>query len=462
MTCVSWSRCGHYILSGGGDRTLALSPAAGVPGAPRARAQPVWRSADLGASPTHASLLGRAPDRATAVASFATGAPVAVATVACSTATPLPTLPDPAAPTAPPAAGAPPVTAAALADPTRRVVYIGQARGIVLALDPSTRTVLDGVRVGVSGAGSAAAIAAAGPRVQTLALSPCGNLLLACCHDRVVRSVALAPPADFAAAAAAAPPAPRGGAAAAAAIADLAAAAAGRRTPGSFVAGESGDPSRIPLLTPAREFTQAVDRPAWRTACAAPGGAFVAAAAASRTDHLVFVFDGATSDLDRVLGGPAKDPAAAAAWHPRGAPLVSLGASTGALYVWSPAFRENWAAFAPGFVELTENEEYVEREDEFDVNPRTDGGPGPGGVRPPPAADDASDAAPGDVAALDAVPDDDDAASVTSDGVACLVRLPLDVWPDDVWPDDVWPDDVWPDNDKGGGGGSKRKRADGE
>jgi COMPASS component SWD1 len=40
------------------------------------------------------------------------------------------------------------------------------------------------------------------------------------------------------------------------------------------------------------------------------------------------------------------------------------------MYVWSRAFAEKWSAFEPGFVELDDNEEYVEREDEFDVAER--------------------------------------------------------------------------------------------
>ena len=44
----------------------------------------------------------------------------------------------------------------------------------------------------------------------------------------------------------------------------------------------------------------------------------------------------------------------------------------GLVYIWAKDYTENWSAFAPDFKELEENEEYVEREDEFDLIPETE------------------------------------------------------------------------------------------
>ena len=42
------------------------------------------------------------------------------------------------------------------------------------------------------------------------------------------------------------------------------------------------------------------------------------------------------------------------------------------VYIWAKEYIEHRSAFAPDFIEMEENEEYVEREDEFDLYPDTD------------------------------------------------------------------------------------------
>lgn len=46
-----------------------------------------------------------------------------------------------------------------------------------------------------------------------------------------------------------------------------------------------------------------------------------------------------------------------------------MGVDTGRIYIWSIHTPQRWSALAPDFVEVEENVEYVECEDEFDIQP---------------------------------------------------------------------------------------------
>jgi WD40 repeat protein len=74
--------------------------------------------------------------------------------------------------------------------------------------------------------------------------------------------------------------------------------------------------------------------------------------------------------LVKILEGP-KEALIDLAWHPV-RPIVVSVSLCGIVYIWAKEYIENWSAFAPDFKEIEENEEYVEREDEFDLNPDTD------------------------------------------------------------------------------------------
>ncbi|KAI3944956.1 hypothetical protein MKW92_051053 [Papaver armeniacum] len=85
--------------------------------------------------------------------------------------------------------------------------------------------------------------------------------------------------------------------------------------------------------------------------------------------HKIYIWDRA-GHLVKILEGP-KEALTDLAWHPVNTIVVSVSIS-GLVYIWVKDYTENWSAFAPDFKELEENEEYVEREDEFDLMPETE------------------------------------------------------------------------------------------
>eukprot|EP01080_Neovahlkampfia_damariscottae_P009571 gene9571-1774_t len=90
------------------------------------------------------------------------------------------------------------------------------------------------------------------------------------------------------------------------------------------------------------------------------------------SDYLIASSGSKISIWDRVTGTfvkeleNAKNQILCFDYHPYQAILVS-STITGQLTFWGRNYKENWSAFAPDFLEMEENEFYVEKEDEFDV-----------------------------------------------------------------------------------------------
>lgn len=53
-------------------------------------------------------------------------------------------------------------------------------------------------------------------------------------------------------------------------------------------------------------------------------------------------------------------------YHPTRA-LIVVCSTSGHLVIWSKSHAHNWAALPPGFIELDNNVEYIEKENEFDI-----------------------------------------------------------------------------------------------
>jgi len=116
-------------------------------------------------------------------------------------------------------------------------------------------------------------------------------------------------------------------------------------------------------VTPVAQFTDIVGRSQWSCACFSGHSEYLLCGLKG-SEHKILVWRIEDGQLEKTLEGP-KESILDLAWNPRRNTIVSCGGS-GSLYVWTKDYTENWSAFAPEFTELEENEEYVEREDEFD------------------------------------------------------------------------------------------------
>ncbi|MED6174826.1 hypothetical protein PIB30_072729 [Stylosanthes scabra] len=122
-------------------------------------------------------------------------------------------------------------------------------------------------------------------------------------------------------------------------------------------------------LTLFREFQDSITKVHWKAPCFSGDGEWVVGGSASKGEHKIYIWDRA-GHLVKILEGP-KEALIDLAWHPV-RPIVVSVSLNGIVYIWAKDYTENWSAFAPDFKELEENEEYVEREDEFDLIPETE------------------------------------------------------------------------------------------
>lgn len=118
-----------------------------------------------------------------------------------------------------------------------------------------------------------------------------------------------------------------------------------------------------------REFQDSITKVHWKAPCFSGDGEWVVGGSASKGEHKIYIWDRA-GHLVKILEGP-KEALIDLAWHPIHPIVVSVSLA-GLVYIWAKDYTENWSAFAPDFKELEENEEYIEREDEFDLIPETE------------------------------------------------------------------------------------------
>ena len=113
-----------------------------------------------------------------------------------------------------------------------------------------------------------------------------------------------------------------------------------------------------------RELQDVVNRVQWTHAAFSSDSEHVIGLAATSDEMCINIWD-MNGHLTAQRTHP-KDGGLEIACHPT-RPILTCCARSGAVFVWTKQYSENWSAFAPDFKELEENEEYEEKEDEFDV-----------------------------------------------------------------------------------------------
>ncbi|RMZ78337.1 hypothetical protein DV738_g3888, partial [Chaetothyriales sp. CBS 135597] len=137
------------------------------------------------------------------------------------------------------------------------------------------------------------------------------------------------------------------------------------------------DPSTL-YLSVEHKFQDLVNRLRWNHAAISPTSSSTATATATslHADYVtastymkrdIYIWELRTNSLLRIL--EASHEPAIIEWHPSRPILACTSIETGSIQIWGIEPQQKWSALAPDFTEVTENVEYIEREDEFDIYP---------------------------------------------------------------------------------------------
>lgn len=114
------------------------------------------------------------------------------------------------------------------------------------------------------------------------------------------------------------------------------------------------------------KFQDLVQRLSWNHVSFSPTGEYVTAS--TWMNHHIYVWERGQGSLVKILEG-TKEELSVVEWHPFRPFVAAVGVDTGRVWLWSIPQPQRWSALAPDFMEVEENVEYIEKEDEFDIQP---------------------------------------------------------------------------------------------
>ena len=114
-----------------------------------------------------------------------------------------------------------------------------------------------------------------------------------------------------------------------------------------------------------RKFQDMVSKTMWKRCCFSGDKEASYVCGGSARNHAIYIWGREDNTVRKILQGTSKgEMLLDVQWHPLKPKVVSI--ASGLVMVWSQVESENWSAYAPEFKELLENEDYNERESEFD------------------------------------------------------------------------------------------------
>nr|OQO17412.1 hypothetical protein B0A51_14592 [Rachicladosporium sp. CCFEE 5018] len=114
------------------------------------------------------------------------------------------------------------------------------------------------------------------------------------------------------------------------------------------------------------KFQDVVNRLSWNHVSFSSTADYVMAS--TLMNHDIYIWERGHGSLVKILEGP-KEELGAVEWHPTRPFVAACGVESGKIHIWGINTPQRWSALAPDFAEVEENEEYIEREDEFDIQP---------------------------------------------------------------------------------------------
>lgn len=118
-------------------------------------------------------------------------------------------------------------------------------------------------------------------------------------------------------------------------------------------------------------YQDVVNKLQWNTVAFNHNSEFLVASTFGQSSQDLYVWETSMGSLIKILEGLHEE-LIDVKWNYSKCMIGSTGLDTGTVYLWLVQFPLKWSALAPDFVEIEENDEYEEKEDEFDIIDETD------------------------------------------------------------------------------------------